>query len=145
MVVQSPYNMLYIAIPKWRLNCIPMWTHHHLPGKVTSRRAWFWIQISKSCASAFSTDGRRSERLPSDCNDWVTLLLGRMTGRCRSFLWKKSSFPGPKCVWKPLLARMLFYSVSKCFATLHELTDWHHPEAAAVLPPHIFSYWSLVQ
>ena len=79
-----------------------------------------------NCVSAFSTDRRRSGRLPSDCDDQVTLLLGRTTGPCRRFLWKRSSYPGPKCVWKPLLARMLFYSVSKCFAILHELTDWYH-------------------
>ena len=67
--------------------------------------------------SAFSANGRCSERLPSDRDDRVTLLLGRTTSCCRRLLWKRSSFPGPKCVWQPLLARMLFYSVSKCFAT----------------------------
>ena len=53
----------------------------------------------------------RSESLHSVLNDWVPL-LGRMMGPYRRLLWKRSSFLGPKCVWKPLLARMLFYSVS---------------------------------
>ena len=67
------------------------------------------------CVLAFSTDSRlerRSESLPSDRNDRVPLFLGRTTGPCRTLLWKRSSFSGPKCIWKPLLTRMLFYSLS---------------------------------
>ena len=94
----------------------------HLPGNATSESAQFWIVcvgfLNRREALWKTPFWSRMTELPCCC-------MERTTGRCTRLLWKRSRFPCPKCIWKPLLVRMLFYSVSKCFATLRESTNWH--------------------